>query len=597
MNGIIGMTGLLLDTPMSPEQRGYAEIVRTSGMALLDIINDILDFSKIESGKLTFERVAFPLRATVEDVLDLLAEQAQAKGLELVALFQPGLPESLLGDAGRLRQVLLNLVGNAVKFTESGEVVVEVRAEEGLAEGAMVRFEVRDTGVGIAADAQDRLFRPFSQADGSATRRYGGTGLGLAISRQLVELMGGEIGVRSSAGEGSTFWFTVPAGSAPPPSPATGGLHGARILCIVGHPIGRRAVREAVLALGADAHAVADRDAASGFIRAAAEAGRPYDALLLDDAAAVGVGETLPSVLVTSWRRRLETGASASVARPVRLETLRVALQRALGLVEAGDVAASEAIATPKAASALGRLRVLVVEDNKVNQQVASLLLGRLGHRVDLVANGLEAVEAVKRIPYDLVLMDCQMPELDGYEATRRIRSGDGAWRSVPIVAMTANAMRGDSEKCLAAGMDDYMSKPLSPELLAAKVAKWGAGREAEGPVDLQVIAVLRGIETDEEPRFFAELVDTFLTDLEERLQALSAAATAGDAERVRSVGHTLKGSAGNLGATRLSALAGQMEAAGRAGAMAEIASLLSQLESEARRVREFFLAERDRPG
>jgi signal transduction histidine kinase/ActR/RegA family two-component response regulator len=349
MNGVIGMTGLLLDTPLTPEQREYTEAVRRSGEALLAIVNDILDFSKIEAGRLELEAIDFDLPAIVEDSLDMLAERAQGKGLDLARVIQPDVPRVVTGDPGRLRQVLLNLVGNAIKFTHEGGVVVRV-SRTGGEETGTVRFEVADTGIGIASEAQGRLFQPFSQADTSTTRRYGGTGLGLVICRRLAEAMGGAMGVESEPGRGSTFWFTV----------------------------------------------------------------------------AVKGGDHVPPAAVA--RARPAESTAAGVARS---------------------------------------LCILVAEDNAVNQRVAVRMLEKAGHRVDLVSNGREAVEALGRKPYDLVLMDCLMPQMDGFEATRAIRAAEvGTVRHVPIVALTANAMQRDREECLAAGMDDYLTKPIRVEQL-----------------------------------------------------------------------------------------------------------------------------------
>ncbi len=619
MNGVIGMTGLLLDTPLTP--------------ALLDIINDILDFSKIESGKLSMDRLAFPLRDTVEDVLDLLAGRAQGKRLELVASYGAALPPRLIGDAGWLRQVLLNLVGNTVTFTERGEVVVRVTGEVGESGEPLLRFEIRDTGIGIAPEVRARLFQPFSQADGSASRRYGGTGLGLAITRQLVELMGGRISVTSAECGGTIFAFTIPVEADPNEveAPPAAGLAGVHVLCVTAHPAGLRALLESAAELGTAPQGASDVAAAGEQIRSGAKAGRPFRCMLVDLGTGEGgleafrplwetaAAERVPLVLVTSWLERdpaalrRETGAVASLPKPVRLDALGVALSRALGLEPPpGPVAETAARAAAPAAPARRRLRLLVVEDNKVNQQVAALVLGRMGHRVDLVANGQEAVEAVRRIPYDVVLMDCQMPELDGYAATARIRGDHGPGRQVPIIAMTANAMEGDREKCLAAGMDDYVSKPLSPEVLRAKVEHWGAGLPVgatpilaapetapsplEPPVSSQVLAMLRGVESGQEPDFFRELVDTFLTDLQQRREALREGVACRDLAAVRALAHTLAGSAGNLGAGGLFALGRALEAAGRDGDPERAAAILTDLDLEAERVRAFFLAERDHP-
>jgi signal transduction histidine kinase/CheY-like chemotaxis protein len=387
MNGVIGMTGLLLETELTPEQREYAETVRKCGEGLLTIINDILDFSKIEAGKLDFEHVEFDLREVVGEVMELVAEQASGKPLELASWTAEDVPAAVHGDPGRLRQILVNLVGNAVKFTEGGDIVLRLERLQESPEDVVVRFEVVDTGIGIAPEQQARLFEEFSQADSSTTRRYGGTGLGLAICKGLVERMGGTIGVQSTPGLGSTFWFT------------------ARLAKLAAAP-GREAAE------------------------AVTEPVRQYDCL-------------------------------ATLAQPVTAERPAPA---------------------PAEPPAHVRWRVLVAEDNVINQRLAMRMLEKLGCRVDAVANGHEAVEALGRIAYDLVFMDCQMPELDGFAASRMIRGHEGSGRRTPIVALTANAMRGDRERCEAAGMDDYLPKPLSAAALARVLDRWLGDATPETP-------------------------------------------------------------------------------------------------------------------
>jgi len=503
MNGVIGMTGLLLGTPLTPEQRDHAETIRSSGEALLAIINDVLDFSKVEAGKLELETLDFDPRTAVEEVLALLAERAHGKGLELAAFFDPELPAVVAGDAGRVRQVLLNLVGNALKFTAAGSVVVHVGAEDG-GEGAVrLRFEVRDTGIGITPEAQGRLFQAFSQADSSTTRRFGGTGLGLAICKRLCELMGGAIGVHSDAGRGSTFWFTLrlPRREAPvsgvalaPGGQAFARLFlGLRALVVDGHAAGRQALQDALRAGGFEVECLDDPQLALQRLRETARAGRPFQVGFFDtDAPAVdGVRlaravhadaglRGLPVVLLGAQGPGLQAlpvgtdGIRAAVGRPVRLGALHEALCAALDVVRASDVTqrAAAPAAAPAAAGAPGR--ILLAEDNAVNRKLALALLGRAGHHVDSVGDGRQAVQALSERAYDLVLMDCQMPEMDGYEATARIRQAEAvSGRHVAIVAMTAHAMQGDRERCLAAGMDDYLSKPIRPDELARVVDRW----------------------------------------------------------------------------------------------------------------------------
>jgi len=497
MNGVIGMTGLLLDTELTTEQREFAETVRRSGEALLAIINDILDFSKIEAGKIDLEEIDFELRITVENVLELLAERAYGKGLELAYLPYATLPTWVGGDPGRLRQVLTNLVGNAVKFTERGEVVVHSTLVEETDKDAVIRFAVTDTGIGIAPEARERLFQSFSQADSSTTRRYGGTGLGLAISKRLVEMMGGTIGVESTHGEGSTFWFTVRLAKRPVPSTAprvdVTELRRLRVLGVDDNATNRALLVAQFSAWDMHVDCVANGSRALECLRIAHRDARPYDLAILDHqmpdmdgmtlARAIKsdpVLATLPLVLLTSVSYRgcageaQHAGFSAFLLKPIRQSQLYDCITAVIGTATAPSPTRLITRYTLKEAQAQLRARVLVAEDNAVNQKVALRMLEKLGCRVDVVANGREAVEASARIPYQCLFMDCQMPEMDGYEATAVIRQREvhtGA--HIPIIAMTANAMQTDRERCLAAGMDDYISKPVEPQQLATALQKW----------------------------------------------------------------------------------------------------------------------------
>jgi CheY-like chemotaxis protein len=473
------MTSLLLDTELSLEQQDYAETVRRCAESLLGIINDILDFSKIEAGKQDLETVDFDLRGVLDEVVDVLRETAARKGLAFFAAVDPEVPALVRGDPRRVRQILTNLVGNAIKFTAAGEVSVEVTpAPE---DDRRMRFAVTDTGTGIEPDVQARLFQPFSQADSSTTRRYGGTGLGLAICKRLVDLMGGAIGVDSTPGRGSTFWFTIPlpAQKAPP-------------------------ISAGVPAPGPDA------------------------------------------------------GATAQTAS-----------------------------------------RVLIAEDNPVNRKVAILLLEKLGCRVDAVGNGVEAVEAVQRTPYDLVLMDCQMPELDGYDATARIRALEGARRRVPIVGMTANALAGERERCLAAGMDDYIAKPLREvDLTAVLGRRFKPAEAAQGVprgVDRGVIEELHRLTPAGGPSVVGDILVTFAQDAPAQLAALREALDARDAAVLRSGAHSLKGSSGAIGARRLSALCGRLESLARSGDLGGSVLAVEEVADELRLVqRELEICARD---
>jgi signal transduction histidine kinase/DNA-binding response OmpR family regulator len=495
MNGVIGMTGLLLDTPLTPEQREYTEAVRRSGEVLLTIINDVLDFSKIEAGRLELEAIDFDLPATVEDSLDMLTERAQGNRLELACVIQPDVPRAVTGDPGRLRQVLLNLVGNAIKFTHEGGVVVRVRRTGGDETGD-VRFEVADTGIGIASEAQARLFQPFSQADTSTTRRYGGTGLGLVICRRLTEAMGGAIGVESEPGGGSTFWFTVTVkggDEASEPFGTTFPLRSRRVLVVDDQVIARTALVQQLRAWDVVVDEAGDGAEALDRLRAAALTGVRRDAVLVDLqrssmdgpalAGAMAADPTLSGtpLVMLSPRARMGIGAAPAVGiaacltRPVWPTRLREALIGALGGDDNVPAALTQARSVESAAAGAPRsLRILVAEDNPVNQRVAVRMLEKAGHRVDLVINGREAVEALDRKAYDLVLMDCLMPEMDGFEATGAIRAAEvGTDRHVPIVALTANAMQQDREQCLAAGMDNYLAKPFTKQALTAALERW----------------------------------------------------------------------------------------------------------------------------
>ncbi|HEY0761422.1 MAG TPA: response regulator [Pyrinomonadaceae bacterium] len=491
MNGVIGMTGLLLDTELTNEQREFAETIRSSGDMLLTIINDVLDFSKIEAGKLQFEELDFVLTNAIEETIDLLAPRAHDKKLEFVSLIYKDVPVGLRGDPGRLRQVLTNLIGNAIKFTESGEVVVRAEKESENARHVVIRFSVADTGIGIGEAAQKRLFQPFIQADGSTTRKYGGTGLGLAISRQLVELMGGQIGLRSVAGEGSVFWFTARfekqsevINSLPLDLNVLAGL---RVLIvddnrtnrkILSHQLGSRGVKYAEAESGKSALAL---------LRSAVQTGEAYDLAILDlmmpgmdgfELARIIKSDPViaatPLVMLTSYGDRggsteaQQIGIAAYLAKPIRQSALFECLAnvvRAPHVTKVEQVAVTTRVREIEVKPASNKL-ILIAEDNVVNQKVAIRQLRKLGYRADAVANGREVLEALARIPYDLVLMDCQMPEMDGYEATAEIRRYEATSQRTPVIAMTAHALEGDRARCIAAGMDDYVSKPVKPEEL-----------------------------------------------------------------------------------------------------------------------------------
>jgi signal transduction histidine kinase/CheY-like chemotaxis protein len=502
MNGVIGMTGLILDTELTSEQRDFAETIRSCGDSLLTVINDILDFSKIEAGKLHFEILDFDLRHAVEESVELLAERAQSKEIELASLVHSKVPVALRGDAGRVRQVLMNLIGNALKFTEHGEVIVRAQMANEDDISATIRFTVTDTGIGISETSQKNLFQAFTQADGSTTRKYGGTGLGLSISKQLVEMMGGEIGVISKAGEGSTFWFTAKfekqSLEAQPIKPA--GLENLRLLIVDDNSTNRR-----ILSHQARYWGMKPVEAESGAeaLRLLRESEVSFDLAILDLMMPEMDGfdlareikrdrrlADLSLVMLTSFKERNhgstahEIGIGAYLTKPVR----QAQLFETLGTVIATTRAAlgTTPVAKPTPAievqeKPISTKLILLAEDNMVNQKLATRQLQKLGYRADAVANGREALEALSRISYDLVLMDCQMPEMDGYQATSEIRRREGSLKHTPIIAMTANALEGDRDKCLESGMDEYISKPVKPAQLALLLEKF----LVETPVEL----------------------------------------------------------------------------------------------------------------
>jgi two-component system, sensor histidine kinase and response regulator len=495
MNGVIGLTGLLLTTELDERQRQYAQGVRGAGEALLTIINDILDFSKVEAGKLELENIDFSLVQIVEEAAGLVVEAAQHKDLELLAYCSPDLPLAVRGDPSRLRQVLLNLASNAVKFTDRGEVIVCAHLEDQTSDGVVVRFEVTDTGVGITEANRQRLFEPFSQADSSTTRKFGGTGLGLAISRQLVTAMGGDLGIESQVGRGSTFSFSLPLGialdQAVSPTGSTDRLAGLRVLIVDDNETNRLILSEQLGAWGMRTDAVDGGVVALRQLQGAANLGQPYDLAILDLCMPEMDGLDLarhishdPSltatglVLLTSGpdvnsAQAREAGIAERLTKPVRLSQLHAALQNVRS--SSGTSGPTKPRPSqPRTAQAVGsRGLVLVVEDNSTNQLVAVGILEYLGYRTEVAGNGLEALAALARTPFDAVLMDCHMPEMDGYAATSKIRRDEGEARHTPIIAMTAGAIEGDRERCLAAGMDDYVSKPVSPETLDAALKRW----------------------------------------------------------------------------------------------------------------------------
>ncbi len=617
MNGVIGMTGLLLDTRLDDDQLYFTRTIRESAESLLTIINDILDFSKLEAGKFDLEETEFDVAALVESVIDILSPRAEAKGLAMGAQIAPDVPALVRGDPGRLRQILVNLVGNAVKFTAKGSVSVTVetlRREDG---GVHLRFDVIDTGIGIAEDAQARLFSMFSQVDASMARRYGGTGLGLAICKRLAQIMGGGIGVSSVPGHGSTFWIEAPFAFVKERSrQGLEILTGARVLVVDDLGLNREIFRRQLLPWGVDTTECSESGEVLACLDAAEAEGRPFQVVILDQQlpSATGIalardiraranGDSVRLVLASSAGAgllradALTAGVDVVLAKPVRQSILLDCLARLLS----GQPYVSTVLTMPLAAPAEQggeprRLRLLVAEDNPVNQQVAARLLHRCGHTVDVVGDGREAVEAVSQIPYDIVLMDVQMPEMDGLEATAAIRALSGERSRVVIIAMTANAMQGDADKCLAAGMDDYIAKPVTREKLGAVMRKWcetlaaagtmaappaaatttataTATTEASGFLDHAAFAELRDAVGDDG---IVELGEAFFADSRGRLKLIESSQ---DSTVLAKQAHSLKGAAANFCLPALVAAAMALEAAAKAQAEAgELRRLVEEL-------------------
>ena len=630
MNGVLGMTDMLLATPLSSEQRRFADTVRTSAEALLDIINDILDFSKVEAGRLELESLPFDLRDTVEDVCELLVQRAQDKKLELISQIGDDVPAALLGDAGRVRQVLMNLLGNALKFTEQGEVGVRVKLVRAGEDDARVRLEVWDTGIGVPAEVQSRLFTAFTQADASTTRRYGGTGLGLAIVRQLAGLMNGEVGLESNVGRGTTFWVELefkrqPAGARPgAPTPAP--LAGLRALVVDDTATNREVLLSYLRGWGVAAQAVESGDLAIQQAREAADRGIPFDLAILDHEMPGMSGIELGRVFretprLAGMRLLLLTslggcesgkspgghGVDASLTKPVRRRTLETTLRRMLSAPGAG-VSPSDA-GTPGAPVELQApdARVLVVDDHQINQRVIVTMLERYGCHVEIVENGQLAVEATAREPYDLVLMDCQMPVMDGYTATRTIRERETAdHHRTPIIALTAEALPGERERCLTAGMDDYLTKPLRPPQLVAALRRWlppakivggAVGQDAPAPAeppadsagpeptfDPQALVQL-GELGGGNPAFVTQTLELYLELTPPALTEAREAFAKKDKATAHRSYHSLKTSCAMVGARRLSALCRDGELAVLKGDLEGAERLLALVEEEFRRV------------
>jgi two-component system, sensor histidine kinase and response regulator len=625
MNGVMGMIELAMDSPDGVEKREILATAHESAEALLTLLNDILDFSKIEADQLELEAVDFNLRTTVEGVADAHAQRAEAKGLELVCSLAEDCPTYVRGDPGRLRQVMVNLVGNAIKFTDSGEVVIRVEPESESDTHTVVRFSVSDTGIGIPGDRQQALFQRFVQGDGSTTRRYGGTGLGLAISNDLIGLMGGTVGLESEPGRGSTFWFALPLEkqAAPPAlSLATPDeLNGLRVLVADDNATGRTILSRMLDALGCEVGAAASGAQAVELMQSAARAGHPYRIALLDMQMPEMDGErtaqaikhnplTQDAILVvlTSVGKRGDAarmealGCAGYLLKPVKRRELSEALMAVLGQSRGKAQDPRPRLVTRHTLSELKDMRILLAEDNPINRKLAVTLLARAGYAVEVAENGVQAVDALKKGRYSLVLMDVQMPEMDGLQATERIRAEEGEHAHIPIIAMTAHAMKGDRERCLAAGMDDYLSKPLQTKDLFEAIERWTQQPPPRAALEQPTVSVEARADKEPSPlnrreslghfggdeQLYDQLLSEFVTHLREDLDRLKAALESDDVPMFTRLAHSLKGVSATFGAERLTQAAQQLEALGISENLAAAAPLVAQVEAESSRLQDY---------
>ena len=627
MNGILGMISLLLDSELSEEQREYAKTVQASADSLLKIINAILDFSKIEAGKMELDNLDFDLRITLEDMLDLLALKAHEKKLELTCFIQPEVPSLLKGDPGRLRQVLINLVGNALKFTDQGEVAIRVTLDQETEAHARLSFEVQDTGIGIPPDRVHLLFQSFSQVDSSRTRRYGGTGLGLAISKKLVEMMGGQIGVESEPRKGSIFRFTLELEKQPAKGQGNGecfeDLKGYRILVVDDHATNRLVLREQLRAGGCPCEEASNGEDALGRLLEAYRAKTPFHLAILDrsmpDMDGVSLAQKIKEnpdirdtvlVMLTSVGQRGDAkvmekaGFAAYLTKPAKRKELCACLALALGRKSSVSDPATRPILTRHSVLEIQKqkMRILIAEDNVTNQKVLLRMLERLGYRADIVTNGKEAVESWEKVPYEVIFMDVQMPDMDGLEATRVIRGRERkAGRRVSIIAMTAHAMKEDREKCLGAGMDDYVSKPIQLRDINEAIQ-----RHMERGVSMGKNSLLTDPATGEgvfnrkellgrldgNEKLLREIVEVFSKDIPLQMERLKGALQNGEAAVVQRQAHTMKGAAANINAELMRKAAWEVEMAAKEENWQKVRSLVQALEERFEDLQSFFQGE-----
>jgi two-component system, sensor histidine kinase and response regulator len=602
MNGIVGMTELLLETPLSDEQKNYVDTIQSSGDALLTIINDILDFSKIDAGKLEIEAIDFDVRRTTEEAVDILAQSAHEKGLEIATLIGGDVPQTVCGDPGRLRQVLTNLISNAIKFTEEGEVVIHVTRTGVNGPNSIIQFEVRDTGIGIAPEHQERLFHAFTQADTSTTRKYGGTGLGLSICRRLVGMMGGQISVESTQGEGSVFYFSIDVKHREDVMAESESFSldfdGLRALIVDGHSTTRRVLTQQFSDWNIEVTHASDAEQALGLLEDSIIENEPFDLCLIDVELSGMSGIDFARMLIPDHRfdsmRRIvmtaigqrgesrlakEVGASAYLTKPIR----RAHLEECIRTVTAPRL--SNPVQYPTDDSAFvtrhsiedklfqAKPRLLVVDDTAVNQTLAVRHLERLGYGVDVASNGQEALDAHRIHRYQIILMDCQMPVMDGYIATQKIREMEGEGTHATIIAMTAHALDSDREYCLSVGMDDHLPKPIRRESLKVTLEKWIGPSPVEQASDLppellpesNLVLEQRVVEglldlDDGQGEVLGELVDLFMTEAPAYVAEMQRALGAEDRPSIGRVAHKMKGCARNMGAIRVAEICADVE-------------------------------------